>query len=331
MESQDQQSSQQPTNQKNLKHEPNSLAEEQKTLGNQEYTKKNFDQALLHYDKAIEIDPAEPLYYNNKAAVYLQLGQPEKTLELCEKALEVFVSEGANRDFVKEAKILARKASAYTQLKNYDKAIDLYGQSLNLHKDPKISEEIIRINKLRNELNPDSEEMMKKKELIDLIDDFSKNSITGMLRGLWKVHYAQTKERLETVPDFEITVSQRIISFIPQYFNQGIEQMVTNGPDKYFYEQFSKMKSTLNHGYRCLFHIVMNNTMTAFKSLDLKRLVFFPQILDFANADQLLDEHFDSVKASKFELLSHTCGYKDEDITQWDPKEPFYILKYKDE
>jgi Flp pilus assembly protein TadD len=50
-------------------------AEKAKTEGNNEYKQKNFPKAIELYQKAIDLKPGEPLYYNNKAAAFLELGE----------------------------------------------------------------------------------------------------------------------------------------------------------------------------------------------------------------------------------------------------------------
>ena len=42
-------------------------ASREKELGNEAYKVKNFEQALAHYDKAIELDPTNMTYLTNKA------------------------------------------------------------------------------------------------------------------------------------------------------------------------------------------------------------------------------------------------------------------------
>lgn len=42
-------------------------AVKEKALGNEAYKKKDFETALKHYFKAIELDPTEITYYNNVA------------------------------------------------------------------------------------------------------------------------------------------------------------------------------------------------------------------------------------------------------------------------
>ena len=42
-------------------------AQEEKTKGNEAYKKKDFEAAIEHYDKAIELDPTNITFYTNKA------------------------------------------------------------------------------------------------------------------------------------------------------------------------------------------------------------------------------------------------------------------------
>lgn len=42
----------------------------EKALGNDAYKKKDFETALKHYNKAIELDPTDITYYNNIAGMY---------------------------------------------------------------------------------------------------------------------------------------------------------------------------------------------------------------------------------------------------------------------
>jgi len=43
-------------------------------LGNEAYKKKDFAKAHEHYDKAIELDPNNIVFYNNKAGLFFILG-----------------------------------------------------------------------------------------------------------------------------------------------------------------------------------------------------------------------------------------------------------------
>merc|ERR1719318_263071 len=63
-------------------------ADEFKTKGSELYKKKQFAEAIEEYDKAIQKVPDDITYYNNKCAVWIEMGKekPEyldKVLDLC--------------------------------------------------------------------------------------------------------------------------------------------------------------------------------------------------------------------------------------------------------
>lgn len=99
----------------------------------------------------------------------------------------------------------------------------------------------------------------KKTELVRLMDDFIRDTLMGALRGYWRIHYIATHTKPEETGHAE-AARLPIVIFLMNYFNQGVYNMVTNGRDKHFMKNFSQMKETLNHGYRCLLLIVMEHT-----------------------------------------------------------------------
>jgi stress-induced-phosphoprotein 1 len=44
-------------------------------LGNAAYKKKEFEKAIEHYSKAMELDDEDISYLTNRAAVYLEMGK----------------------------------------------------------------------------------------------------------------------------------------------------------------------------------------------------------------------------------------------------------------
>ena len=127
-----------------------SAAEQEKNKGNEEYKKKNFEEALKHYDKAIELEPTDVLFYNNKAACFIEQNELLKALEICDKALEI-ASEHSVKDFLKIAKLYSRKASIFTKMENYEQAIFFYEKSLLENQDPKVKDELRRIQKVKKD------------------------------------------------------------------------------------------------------------------------------------------------------------------------------------
>eukprot|EP00359_Climacostomum_virens_P001814 CAMPEP_0204898744 /NCGR_PEP_ID=MMETSP1397-20131031/1460_1 /ASSEMBLY_ACC=CAM_ASM_000891 /TAXON_ID=49980 /ORGANISM="Climacostomum Climacostomum virens, Strain Stock W-24" /LENGTH=562 /DNA_ID=CAMNT_0052066629 /DNA_START=6 /DNA_END=1694 /DNA_ORIENTATION=+ len=98
-----------------------SPAEEAKVAGNKAYTQKRFEEALSQYDRAIELNPDELTYYTNKASVYLETGDYQKGLEVCETAIEKGRSLHASLE--KIARAFERKAHIYEKMGQTDEAI----------------------------------------------------------------------------------------------------------------------------------------------------------------------------------------------------------------
>ena len=62
---------------------------EEKEKGNAAYKKKDFTTAIEHYDKAIELDPINIVFRNNKAAVFFEQGDYDNCIKTCEEAVDV--------------------------------------------------------------------------------------------------------------------------------------------------------------------------------------------------------------------------------------------------
>ncbi|PVU88710.1 hypothetical protein BB559_005439 [Furculomyces boomerangus] len=105
---------------------------EEKNLGNAAYKKKNFVEALSHYDRAIELVPTDITFYNNKSAVYFEMGDFEKCIEVAEKASEV--GRENRSDFKLVAKSFLRIGSAYQKLDDLPSAIKYFNKSLTEHR-----------------------------------------------------------------------------------------------------------------------------------------------------------------------------------------------------
>lgn len=100
-------------------------AEQAKNKGNDFFKKKQFNDAINSYEEAIKLNPNEPLYYNNKAAAYIELSEFDSAMVEISQAEKLF-EEGVVKDFVKKAKVLARKGNIYAKQDKYDEAITAY-------------------------------------------------------------------------------------------------------------------------------------------------------------------------------------------------------------
>lgn len=111
-------------------------AEKEKETGNAHYKKKEFAEALAQYEKAIEIEPENCTYNNNKAAVFLEQGEWEKCMAECETAIEKGRSNNSQTfpTFKDIGKAITRKGLCCQKQGKYDEAIQFFKTSLLEHR-----------------------------------------------------------------------------------------------------------------------------------------------------------------------------------------------------
>eukprot|EP01080_Neovahlkampfia_damariscottae_P005142 gene5142-8748_t len=126
-------------------------AQEEKLKGNALYKKKDFEGAMGHYEKAIELDPKNCIYYLNKAAVLVEQKKYDESIKVCEDAISLGRKERVGFDTI--AKCYVRIGNAYLKQENFDKAISSYKEALTEHRTSDT------LQKLR-----DTEKLKKKKE-----------------------------------------------------------------------------------------------------------------------------------------------------------------------
>ncbi|QKX59021.1 uncharacterized protein TRUGW13939_06150 [Talaromyces rugulosus] len=112
----------------------------EKKIGNDFYKKKQFSEAIEHYQKAWELNK-DATYLNNIGAAKFESGDYKGAIETCEEA----VQEGREHraDFKTIAKSFARIGSAYEKLEDLAQAIEYYNRSLMEHRTADV------LNKLR--------------------------------------------------------------------------------------------------------------------------------------------------------------------------------------
>lgn len=125
-----------------------SPAEEMKKKGNDEFKKKNFPQAIEYYEEAIKMNSEEPLYYNNKAAAEIEMKEYDKAHETINKAILLF-DDGICKDYVRKAKVYARKGSLLAKQERYAEAIEAYDKSFMEDGSVKTKEELRKLRKLQ--------------------------------------------------------------------------------------------------------------------------------------------------------------------------------------
>nr|CAH7721404.1 unnamed protein product [Callosobruchus chinensis] len=143
------------------------LAKQEKEEGNAFYKKKDFPNAITHYQKAIEHDPTDITFYNNLAAVYFEQKEYEKCIKECERAIDVGRENRA--DFKLIAKSFMRIGNAYRKMKDYKNAKTYYEKSMSEHRTPEVKtllsevERLIKDEEEKSYINPELSE--KEKEI----------------------------------------------------------------------------------------------------------------------------------------------------------------------
>lgn len=139
----------------------------EKELGNQAYKKKDFDNAILHYSKAIELDPTNLIFHTNLAAVYFEMKKYDESIDECKKAVEVGREQRA--DFKLIAKAYNRMGTAHRKKGELELAKGAYEKALTEHRTPdyrqNLSEVESAIKKAAEEayINPETAEQEKQK------------------------------------------------------------------------------------------------------------------------------------------------------------------------
>ncbi|CAM8883326.1 unnamed protein product [Rhodiola kirilowii] len=113
-------------------------AQKEKEAGNAAYKKKDFETAIQHYTKAMELDDEDVSYITNRAAVYLEMGRYEDCIKDCDKAVER--GRELRADFKIIARALTRKGTAFVKMakcsKDYEPAIEAFQKALTEHRNP---------------------------------------------------------------------------------------------------------------------------------------------------------------------------------------------------
>ncbi|MQL81309.1 hypothetical protein Taro_013769 [Colocasia esculenta] len=113
-------------------------AQKEKEAGNAAYKKKDFDTAIQHYTRALELDDDDISFLTNRAAVYMEMGKYEECINDCDKAVER--GRELHSDFKMIARALTRKGTALVKLakcsKDYERAIETFQKALTEHRNP---------------------------------------------------------------------------------------------------------------------------------------------------------------------------------------------------
>lgn len=110
-------------------------ADKEKALGTEAYKKRQFDDAIAHYEKAWELHK-DITYLTNLGAAKFEKGDYPGAIEACEKAVEYGREVFADWKII--AKAFGRIGSAYEKQGDLANAVEYYNRSLTEHRTPDI-------------------------------------------------------------------------------------------------------------------------------------------------------------------------------------------------
>jgi stress-induced-phosphoprotein 1 len=115
----------------------------EKALGNDAFNAGDMNSALRHYDRAIELDPTNVTYYNNKATVLGRLNCHDEAVSLIKQAIDI--GRRNRQPYEVIARAFQKLAVAYRAQNNYPAAIEALKSSLAEKNDPAIKKELRRL------------------------------------------------------------------------------------------------------------------------------------------------------------------------------------------
>uniref|UniRef100_A0A0D6R9N2 STI1 domain-containing protein n=1 Tax=Araucaria cunninghamii TaxID=56994 RepID=A0A0D6R9N2_ARACU len=129
-------------------------AQKEKEAGNAAYKKKDFETAIQHYTRAMELDDEDISYLTNRAAVYLEMGKYDECVNDCDKAVER--ARELRSDYKMVARALTRKGTAYVKMakcsKDFEPAIEAFQKALTEHRNPDTLKKLNDAEKAKKEL-----------------------------------------------------------------------------------------------------------------------------------------------------------------------------------
>jgi len=106
----------------------------EKEQGNAAYKKKDFQTAIAHYTKAMELDPTEITFHTNLSAVYFEMKDFDKCIKQCETGIDIGRENRA--DFKLIAKAYSRMGTAHRKKGDLQAAKIAFEKALTEHRTP---------------------------------------------------------------------------------------------------------------------------------------------------------------------------------------------------
>lgn len=115
-------------------------AEKQKEEGNNLFRSGKFEQSITFYQKAIDLDPKNVIYYNNKATALTKLKKYEEAISVLREGIKIGETQKIQAEHV--GKAYAKLGQVYKVQNQVDLALDAFTSSLKYNQDENVKNEI---------------------------------------------------------------------------------------------------------------------------------------------------------------------------------------------
>ncbi len=172
------------------------------------YNKRNLEEALIEFQKALYVDPTYIDAIGNVASVLNELGRPNEALKAAEKAL---VIQPYNADY------LSQKAQALASLNNYNAALE----ALEQISESEISSDVLLLEGLYlSQLSKYREAISK----LSQIDYREPDVIVGQAEMLKALSYAMLGELKPAMKSIEVSIALYPLNPKAYYIKAGIHE-----------------------------------------------------------------------------------------------------------
>ena len=115
------------------------LSEKEKLIGNDFYNKKEFEKALIHYNKAIGLNPNNIIFYNNKTTTLISLNRISEAFLTINLGIEIGIknncsNENLSKSFFKLGIIQSLQNNFKESLISFKKSYELKNEKITLKK-----------------------------------------------------------------------------------------------------------------------------------------------------------------------------------------------------
>ncbi len=116
-----------------------------KDRGVEFFKKGDFEAAINIFSEAIKLNPSLPQLFANRAACCLAIGEDDKCIHDCTRALELYYPVVPS-NYAPRAKVFVRRGAAYGNLNQLDLAVQDYGAAMKLSpEDEDLKEDYARL------------------------------------------------------------------------------------------------------------------------------------------------------------------------------------------